>query len=178
MKRVIKSSDKRRRGFTMMELLAVMVIISMLIGISITAAQWVFRTLREKRYVMTCRILETAINRYHHEYREWPIPLSGGTYSTTYKVSGGKYDNPDYTYKFSGENNKECLSMLRRLSDRNPKRIPFIDESGLFAMKNGKMLPLPGAGDEAVALAYRNRKNKVEYYSVTIDVEAEKVSVE
>ena len=158
-------------GFTLIELLAVIVIIAMLLGIATTAAQWVFKIARVKRYEMTCRVFETAISRYRHEYKEWPIPES-------------KYKSGTYVYTFPDKENKECLSMLRagKGNKDNPNGTNFLDESGLFVDigrgKVIKMVPLIAAGPDAYPFVYRNRNNNVSYYSVTIDVEAETVKVQ
>jgi len=152
-----------RAAFTLIELLTVMVIIGLLISIAVTAAQWVYRTARVKRYQMTCSVLTTAIHRYHHEYREWPIP---------------NFVEGKYSYTYSGTDNDTCLSMLRRGNNGNPKNIPFLDESGLLAEKNNKVVPLGMTkGNDDIAFVYRNRRNEKKYFSVTIDVEAERVTV-
>lgn len=164
MKRFFCYRRPNAAGFTLIELLAVIVIIAMLLSIAITAAQWVFRTARVKRYEMTCHVFETAIARYHHDYKVWPIPEKD-------------YKDDTYEYTFSGKNNAVCLSMLRSSHEENNKKIPFLDEAGLFVEKNGKMMPLTAAGAGSFPFVYRSRQNNVSYYRVTIDVEAETIKV-
>ncbi len=166
MNRPLSTPPRRSRcaGFTLIELLAVIVIISMLMGIAVTAAQWVFRTARVKRYELTCRVLESAAHRYRHEYAEWPIP------EDSYKPNV-------YQYTFSDTDNKLCFSMLRQSSEDNPKGIQFIDESAIFVEKAGKVSTLAAAGAGAHPFVYRNKKNQLKYFTVMIDVDAEKVKV-
>ncbi len=158
-----------RAGFTLIELLAVIVIISMLLGIAITAAQWVFRTARVKRYEMTCRVLEVAINRYRHEYRAWPIP----DYSEV----------RDYVYKVEGPDNAKCLHMLHRNHPGNKSNIQFLDEASIFVAKEvgGRTVvrTLAAAGvAEPHPFVYRNKSNQIKYFTIEINTNAEKVKVE
>jgi len=161
-----------RAGFTLIELLAVIVIIAMLLGIAATAAQWAFRVARVKRYEMTCRVLETAIMRYRHEYKSWPIP------TTEYTGTDGKY-----LYTFSQEDgadgtNDECLSMLRRDNAGNRSHIQFLDESAIFVDKAGRMMTLNAAGPGSYPFVYRNRDNAKGYFRVRINVDTEQVWVD
>ncbi len=112
----------RKNGFTLLEILVVIVVIGILATLVAGSATFAMRSARDKRVKISCTDLQTAIYRYRSEYNEWP----GG-----YKESWGK------KHTFSGEDNKEIFSMLRAGSDDNPDHIQFIDETAYFTTKSG-----------------------------------------
>ena len=61
-------------GFTLLELLVVMVIISVLAGFLLPAVNHARRNANLKKAETTARSLAYAIRAYHHEYRQWPVP--------------------------------------------------------------------------------------------------------
>ena len=62
----------KKGGFTLLELLVVIVVISILATIVVGGANYTLRVAREKRMKISCKTLETAIQRYHTEYNDWP----------------------------------------------------------------------------------------------------------
>jgi prepilin-type N-terminal cleavage/methylation domain-containing protein len=153
-----------RRGFTLVEMLAVLFLIAMLLAIAVTASQKIFRLSREKRVAMTRDVLATAVYRYRHEYKKWPIP------DTTY-VTGV------YSYTFATNQNQLCFSMLRRDATANPKKVQFLDESAILVEKAGQVISLAAAAADC-PFVYRDGGNNRQYFSVTIDVDAETVKVQ
>jgi prepilin-type N-terminal cleavage/methylation domain-containing protein len=162
------------RGFTLIEMLAVLFLIAMLLGIAVTASQRIFRIARNKRAEMTRNVLATAVYRYRHEYKKWPIPESSpGVLNTTYLVTPGGYE-----YAFTNTLNQYCFSMLRRdNATANSKQIQFLDESAILVEKAGKVISLADAAADC-PFVYRDGENKRQYFKVTIDVDAETVKVQ
>ena len=160
----IRGHERPRAGFSLIELLAVIVIIAILLSIAVVSAQRFFRIAREKRADLTRNVLKTAVYSYRHEYRKWPIP---------------SYTDGVYVYSFTNALNWECFSMLRRENETdNPNKIQFLDESAVFVVKDGKMVSLAAAGDGNYPLIFRDGDNKRKYFTVTINVEDETVRVD
>ncbi|MBM4164948.1 MAG: type II secretion system protein [Lentisphaerae bacterium] len=154
-----------RRGFTLVEILAVLFLIAMLLAIAVTASQKVFRISREKRAAMTRNVLATAVYRYRHEYKTWPIPAA------TYQAGV-------YVYAFTNTLNQACLSMLRRDNTTdNPKQIQFLDESAILVEQAGQVISLAAAAANC-PFVYRDANNNRKYFTVTINVDDETVSVQ
>ena len=156
-----------RRGFTLVEMLAVLFLIAMLLGIAVTASQRIFSIARNKRAEMTRHVLATAVYRYRHEYKTWPIPTP---------VDGV------YIYTFATNQNQLCFSMLRRDNvTANAKQIQFLDESSILVEKAGKVVSLTSAIVTPYApypFVYRDGGNNRQYFTVTIDVDNETVKVQ
>ena len=165
-----------RRGFTLVEILAVLFLIAMLLAIAVTASQKVFSISREKRAAMTRNVLATAVYRYRHEYKTWPIPESSpGVLNPVYQVGA-------YEYSFTNTLNQNCLSMLRRDNTTdNTKQIQFLDESAILVEKGGEVMSLASAVESTYApypFVYRDRNNNRQYFTVTINVDDETLKVE
>ena len=169
----------KRNGFTLIELLVVIVIVSILATLVVGGANYAVRVSREKRRVISCQALKTAIYRYRTEYNEWP----GGVQSS---------NNKDHTYTFSGEENKEVFGMLRASDKENTDKIHFIDETAFFTPDgDGGAVKLsdPSVGTGRKPLVFIARsgrwvdervksKDNYLYYRVTIDFDDETVSVD
>ncbi len=76
----------RRRGFTLLELLIVMVVIGLLMGLLLPAVFRVNTGIRRRRADVAATAVRTAIETYHSRYRRWPAPGSDLD------------DNVDYVY--------------------------------------------------------------------------------
>jgi prepilin-type N-terminal cleavage/methylation domain-containing protein len=155
-------------GFTLLELLAVMLILAVLMGIMTQAAQLVIRAAREKRLTMTTRTLETALARYRDEYRQWPIDEAHAT------VNG-------FEYTVTGDDNKHWFAMLRENSPANSRNIRFVDETTIFTLKDGKPIPLHKAAAEGVTPPHPfvgvNRRREPVYFNIRIDTDKDTVRV-
>ena len=164
-----------KKGFTLIEILMVVVIISILGGIVMAASSYMTRLSRSKRLAVTKTVLETAIYRYRAEYGDWPLP-------------SGKENDDSEEIVISGEDNKEVFGALRMASDRNPDRIQFIDETTILAWdKNrGQVLPLAQTDRKKdMPLVYIDGNGKykssggtMNYFTVKIHTVDETVKVE
>lgn len=160
----------KKGGFTLLELLVVIVVISILATIVVGGANYTLRVARAKRKDISCKTLQTAIQRYHTEYNEWPGCSTTG--------SGSKAS-------FTGEANAKVFGALRASNTKeNRDGIVFIDETAFFT---------PHGSDEAIKLSETSGSRPLVfvsrngrwtkdnggffYYSVKIDFEFQTVSV-
>ncbi len=163
----------KKNGFTLLELLIVVVVIGILATLVSGAAVYAMRTAREKRAMVSRSVLKTAISRYRSEYNRWP---------------GGYAEGWDDAHTFSGENNQRVFSMLRVGSDDNPDGIQFFDETAFFTTatdgRNTRRLSETDP-ETPTPLVYQSRDGRIldsagnyYYYKVTINYSNETVSVE
>ena len=168
-----KQSRRRRCGFTLVELMTVMVVIAIVASLTMAGAQYLVRNSRRQRARITCKTLENALARYRHEYKEWPgIPSS--------------YDSDRHSaVVFKGTSNKEVLSPLREENTDNPDHKPntvhFIDESSLLTAsvydRATTDLSTTAAGTKQ-PFAYRNPQNgHARFFKVTINLDNDAATV-
>jgi len=68
---------KRRKGFTIVELITVIVIISILATIAVVASNYVQRQARDNERKSDVLLLKNAIDKYHDNNGTYPLPASG-----------------------------------------------------------------------------------------------------
>lgn len=85
---------RRKSGFTLLEMLMVVVVISILIGILLSAIFQTKKTAKRRLAQVQCAAIATGIREYHYNVRKWPCPDNG---------------QPDTTYE---ENNYEVIAIL------------------------------------------------------------------
>jgi prepilin-type N-terminal cleavage/methylation domain-containing protein len=161
----------KRNGFTLIELLVVIVVVSILATLVVGGANYAVRVSREKRRVISCQTLQTAIYRYRTEYNEWP----GGVTPSKNKKS----------HTFNGKENKDVLGMLRASDTENTDKIHFLDETAFFTPDNdggAKKLSETTGRQPLVFVARSGRWTDSDgnyyYYRVTINFEDETVTVD
>lgn len=73
---------RKSKGFTLIELMMVIVIIAILVGLLLPALLPSQANAKRKQKEMESRTISSAIYSYKQEYLEWPVPAGGvGTYS-------------------------------------------------------------------------------------------------
>ena len=161
----------KKGGFTLLELLVVIVVISILATLVVGGANYTLRVARAKRVTISRNTLQTAINRFYTEYNDWP---GGGTPSK----------NNDYVVEFSGKNNAKVFGALRASSKENRDGITFIDETAFFAPHGEEAIKLSEtSGSQPLVFTTRSgrwtKKNgDFYYYTVKINYEYKTVEVE
>ena len=158
---------RRTAGFTLMELMLVVVIIAILATIIMGSATYVMRMVREKRAIALCRILETALTRYRHDYGAWPI---GGREPKLNKSTD------DYEVQLTGADNAVAFGPLR--ATHNDKGIRYLDESGVFTLDDrGQPVPLARTKGEQPLVYARRLDAALRYFTVKFNLDADSVTV-
>jgi len=106
----------KRRGFTIVELIMVIGIISMLITISTTAIMGSIRSARKQRASALCTLVEQGITAYYAQKDEWPVE------------PGEPQNNKDY-YEFTAD---EVRTSIKKVVLEMKNNNPLMDVSGLF----------------------------------------------
>ena len=168
-----KGTAMKKNGFTLIELLVVIVIIAILATLLVGGASYAVRVSREKRRMISCQTLQTAIYRYRTEYNEWPMPSNV---------------NPSQKKSWTSEKdeNKEVFGKLRASNKKdNPDGIHFIDETAFFTPDNddGAMKLSETTGDRPLVFIARSgqwmdKEGNYLYYRVTIDFDDDTVTVD
>ena len=163
----------KKNGFTLVELLVVIVIVSILATLVVTGVRYAMRVARAKRVSQTCAVLKTAIVRFHNEYNKWP----GGQ-------KPKKDDDKGYVATYSGADNANVFGPLRADSKDNPDGIDFLDETGLFAPDGdaGAVKLSDTKGNQPLVYPARSgrwpkKSGSYLYYKVEINFEFDKVEV-
>jgi len=192
----------QRAGFTIIELMAVILLIALLISILFGAAQYVVRTARFQRATSTAAALQAAIATYRHEYGLWPIPddptlqaqlatLSSSPPATNAYAQWTLTKTSDgISVTFPTVNNYLVFDMLRASSGSaqnpyNTNNVQFIDNSTVFTTTNAPLF-IPryrisssgGMIEAGHPIVYQNRDGTMGYYSITIWFDMEKVEVD
>jgi prepilin-type N-terminal cleavage/methylation domain-containing protein len=164
-----RTNGRRAAGFTLMELMVVIVIIAILATIIMGSATYVMRMVREKRATVLCRVLETALTRYRHDYGEWPIGN---------RKPEKKNPDDDELVNLTGADNAIAFGPLRERN--NPKNIRYLDESGVYTLDEaGQPVPLSRAGTGDKPLLYARRRDAgMSYFTVKFNMDADSVTVE
>jgi len=118
-------ASRKRKGFTIVELLLVIGIIAILMGIITTAVSSSVKSARTQRAKALCTLVQTGLATYREQKGEWPIEFPSSRTNT--EGSGGKTD-PDKIV-LEREEVRQCVLAL---VEETKKNNPMIDVSGLF----------------------------------------------
>lgn len=112
-----------RRGFTIVELLMVITIISILLSLITLAARNAFRAARERRSEAMRVMLENGIASYHAQEGKWPGAVESAAASGETRVLG----------------TSEAQAVFREICKKSVGRNgnPYVDASSLFVAPTG-----------------------------------------
>jgi len=164
-----------RGGFTLVELLAVITLISVLIGIVFGTAQFVVKTARQRQAEVTQAALENALTSYRHEYGKWPVDPN----AFPDNVITNAEDGLGRRLMVNGPDNWKIFDLLRVNNITfNQNGIPFIDESTVLGMDNqGNVRQRCLITDSKCPLVYKARDGTFAYFTITNWFELDKVDV-
>lgn len=120
---------KANRGFTIVELLIVVAIISVLLGIVSVAAQGALRNGRAKRATAMCNVMEQAIATYYAKRGQWPSVIE----------SKSKSMGNDTTYTFTPNETDTIFREIVKASIGANASMPLVDATALFVANAGKL---------------------------------------
>ena len=75
----VRSFPALHRGFSLVELLVVILIIAVLMGLTVVGTQYAMSKSYENKTRMQIKAIETGIEKYHTERMEYPNPSTGGS---------------------------------------------------------------------------------------------------
>jgi prepilin-type N-terminal cleavage/methylation domain-containing protein len=189
----------RRRAFTLVELLAVLLIIAILLSIILGAALYLIKTARSRRSAFMADTLRMALVNYRHEYGHWPVPDAWGSSipnAHIYVSDGESFDSSRFTVYTNDTilvvttpaDNATLFNML--LGDNgtdNPKHVRFFDETTILTTtpefgrqtlyRTRKVLPSSPPSSGTYPFVYIMRNGGTEYFHVVIDFDQEKAHV-
>lgn len=117
-----------KKGFTIVEMLTVIAILGVLVGIVTTASGAAIRQARFKRTQAMRAVLQTGLETYYAQKREWPGVLdtwcSGGPQSAY-----GRKTRVDYL------SDTEADKVFQEIANETVKGSPMLDVTGLFVCR-------------------------------------------
>ena len=145
----------KRKGFTIVELLMVVGILSVLITIVTTAAAGAVKQARARKADALVAMVNSGIATYYAQKDEWPDFESEGR-TGDYEMSGGSTDTDRYVLTDS-----ECDKVMRELIKTSVGTAgnPLIDITGLFVARSGVVNSQTVGMDFMVALRGDKKKS-------------------
>ena len=122
-----------KKGFTIVELMLVVGVITVLMGIVTTAAAQSIRAARGRRADALCALVQAGMNAYYARYDKWPGTVGGliasGQIDTRGNQEAADRTSDDAQYVLNGTEVKSCMLDLIEETKRGT---PVMDISGLF----------------------------------------------
>jgi len=150
--RLIEKSKNSHSGFTIVELLMVIGIISVLITITISAVSGSMRRARAQKANALCTLVEQGAATYYAQNEEWPINFDGKSKNAE---DGGS--SVKSLYVLSGA---EVREVVKALVEATRKGNPVMDVSGLYvSTSKGEGNDVRGYGQDFMSAVRGTKKN-------------------
>lgn len=118
----------RRKGFTIVELLMVIGIISVLMGLVVTASSASIKSSRKHKTDALCTLVQAGLAAYYAQEGRWPTDICNNPSPRTNKEGSDRKNDPDKIV-LKGSEVRECvLALVKKAKDNRP----LMDISGLF----------------------------------------------
>jgi len=141
--RVIEKSKNSHFGFTIVELLMVIGIISVLITITFSAVTGSMKRARSQKASALCTLVEQGIATYYAQKGEWPVDPKDA-------------DNNSDVYTFTAT---EVREMVKKVVEETRKNNPMIDVSGLFVSTSNGEPGSRGKGTDFMTAIHGSKQN-------------------
>ena len=90
--------NKNLQGFTIIELLGVILLIALLLTITMSGANKLYKTARGKKIQIMKNTLANVVTRFYEDYGEWPVVYGTGPgYLSPTMLNGGTLKKGDWT---------------------------------------------------------------------------------
>jgi len=139
----LRSSETPRSGFTIVELLMVIGIISVLITITFSAVTGSMKRARSQKAAALCTLVEQGIATYYAQKDEWPD-----------EPKEADNDSDVYTFKAS-----EVRETVKKVVEETRNSNPMIDVSGLFVSTSSGEPGSRGKGTDFMTAIHGSKQN-------------------
>lgn len=121
----------RRKGFTIVELMMVIGIISVLVGIVSTVASSSIKASRKQRSSTLCALVQAGLSTYYAQEGKWPVNICNNPSERTNKEGDNNQHDPNKIV-LNGREVRECVLEMVKMTKMNR---PMMDVSGLFVSR-------------------------------------------
>ena len=127
-----------RKGFTIIELMAVVAIIGILLSIVMTAAANSIKVSRQQQAKAICRCVQQGLDTYRAQYDRWPGSLgqtiASGNVPTRSNTEGANNQNDADKYVLDATQVKDMIKVI--VEETVMRGNPMLDVSGLFVSRD------------------------------------------
>lgn len=139
----------KRRGFTLVELMTVIGILSILLTLVVSSVQGSMKSARGQKAAALCTTVQSGLATYYAQKEKWPEPLGSKAQSGQLSRSNSEGDDNRSDPDKYVLNETEVRAMVKALVDEAKAGNPVVDVSALYVSRE------PGrAGTKAYGLDF------------------------
>lgn len=146
---------KKKKGFTIVELLMVMGIIAVLLGIVTTVASSSIKASRRQKADALCAMVQAGLATYYAQEGRWPVDCCNNPTPRANKEAPDKKSDPNKIV-LKGREVREAVLELVKMTKQNR---PMMDVSGLFVSRQEGRYGQPCHGLDFMAAVRGTRES-------------------